>query len=426
MSHDLPRGWQWAVLGDLCENHDGIRVPVKASDRLGMRGQYPYYGASGVIDHVNDYLFEGTYLLISEDGANLLARSKPIAFEATGRFWVNNHAHVVKAKNGIVQRYLLHAIEHSDIGRLITGSAQPKITQRNLSRVPIPVPPTAEQERIVAAIEEHFSRLEAVESALKQDLARLDALRSSLLTDAFGANSGLPDGWRWSDIGRVVDIVRGVTFKKSEASSVPGPGLVPIARAGNLRPGRAILDHNLVYVPHTRVASDQYLRAGDVLIATSSGSISVVGKSALIDADWHGAHGAFMSILRAHNSLDPSFLGYWVQSEPIRSRWRLAAAGTNINNLKKVDLLSTPIPICPLTEQRRVVQVIEDHLARIDATDIVRNSLTTLVALRRSILAKAFDGRLVPQDPNDEPASVTLERISSPRSARSNKERIGI
>jgi type I restriction enzyme S subunit len=93
---ELPPTWCWVTVEQLTENFDGQRVPVKSEDRKHKQGVYPYYGASGVIDQVDGYLFDGTYLLIAEDGANLLSRSTPIAFQASGKFWVNNHAHVVR------------------------------------------------------------------------------------------------------------------------------------------------------------------------------------------------------------------------------------------------------------------------------------------------------------------------------------------
>ena len=182
---ELPVGWSVIGLGEVTDNHDGVRVPVKAADRSEMQGDYPYYGASGVIDYVNDYLFDGTYLLVSEDGANLIARTKPIAFEATGRFWVNNHAHVLTAKSGINQRYLMYLIDQSGLDGLVTGTAQPKITQRNLAKIPVPLAPLAEQERIVEVLEAQLSRLDAALAVADEVEERASALRRSLLHTAF-------------------------------------------------------------------------------------------------------------------------------------------------------------------------------------------------------------------------------------------------
>jgi type I restriction enzyme, S subunit len=187
-------------------------------------------------------------------------------------------------------------------------------------------------------------------------------------------NEPLPKGWVRVTIEDVAVLVRGVTFKKADASTEPGPGLVPIARAGNIQPGRANLDEDLVFVPRERVKPEQFLVAGDVVVATSSGSASVVGKSAVISDDWHGAHGAFMGVLRSRGSVHPSFLGYFVQSRAVRKEWREAAAGTNINNLKRGDLLSAVVPLAPLAEQERIVAVIEEQLSRLDAAEAALNA----------------------------------------------------
>ena len=105
----LPDGWTWSNIKDITINHDGKRIPVKAKDREKMQGYYPYYGATGIIDHVNDYIFDGEFLLIGEDGANLFSRSKPTAFVANGKFWVNNHAHVI---DGLKEELLLYICLH--------------------------------------------------------------------------------------------------------------------------------------------------------------------------------------------------------------------------------------------------------------------------------------------------------------------------
>lgn len=134
-----PKRWKVKPLGELVHNLDGRRVPVRASDRGEMQGIYPYYGASGIIDYVDDYLFEERTLLIGEDGANLLARSTPIAFIAEGHYWVNNHAHVLGEKD-IALDYLRYSINLRPLEQFVTGSAQPKLNQENLNSIPIQLP----------------------------------------------------------------------------------------------------------------------------------------------------------------------------------------------------------------------------------------------------------------------------------------------
>ena len=178
-------GWPVATIADVSDNHDGRRVPLKESERAKRRGEFPYYGASGQIDTINDYLFDGDFLLISEDGANLLARSTPIAFRASGRFWVNNHAHIVSPKQEIRIDFLEHAIEAIDLEPFVTGSAQPKLTQRALNAISIPFPSLADQAEAAAKIDCGTRAAQMAEHEATRALALLDRLEQSILARAF-------------------------------------------------------------------------------------------------------------------------------------------------------------------------------------------------------------------------------------------------
>ena len=175
------KSWSVQPFGDLASNQDGRRKPVKASDRAERKGEYPYYGASGIIDYVEEYLFDETALLIGEDGANLLARSTPIAFLAHGKYWVNNHAHVVTDNGNADLVYLCAALNLRDLADYVTGSAQPKLNQANMNRIPIPVPPLSLQKEFAQRVAE-IRELEAAQAASRQ---RLKALFQSLLHRAF-------------------------------------------------------------------------------------------------------------------------------------------------------------------------------------------------------------------------------------------------
>lgn len=147
----ISSSWEVIPLLNLCENLDSKRIPITSSDR--ETGDVPYYGASGIVDYVKDYIFDEPLLLISEDGANLLARSTPIAFSISGKTWVNNHAHVLKFNNIYTQRFVEFYINQVDISQYITGAAQPKLSQANLNKICIPCPNIEVQEEIVRAIE---------------------------------------------------------------------------------------------------------------------------------------------------------------------------------------------------------------------------------------------------------------------------------
>lgn len=181
----VPESWRMSSFGALTRNFDGSRVPVKASDREKRRGRYTYYGASGPIDTIDDYLFDGEFLLIGEDGANLLARSTPIAFRASGRFWVNNHAHVVQPVDGVRLRFLELVLNSLDLQEYVTGTAQPKMTQAALNRIPILLPPIEEQDEIVLRVEALFKAADTIEKRVAAATAQAEKLTQAILAKAF-------------------------------------------------------------------------------------------------------------------------------------------------------------------------------------------------------------------------------------------------
>jgi type I restriction enzyme S subunit len=235
--------WPVIPLGELTLNHDGKRRPVKESER--KPGPYPYYGASGVVDHVDDYLIDGEYLLIAEDGENLRTRQTPIAFMALGKSWVNNHAHIVTGNDRANTRYLMYALSSADIAPYLTGAVMPKLTQANLNRIPIPCPPIEEQTRIaevLGALDDKIElnrrineTLEAIVQALFQSwFVDFDPVRAKVSGEApesifqrLGLTTELlalfpdrlvdselgeiPEGWRWGEIGEQVGVLGGGT-----------------------------------------------------------------------------------------------------------------------------------------------------------------------------------------------------------------------
>lgn len=154
----IPEDWEIGTLGNLTDNFDSRRVPIKGSNR--KAGPYPYYGASGIVDHVNDYIFDGEYLLIAEDGENLRSRLTPIAFLAKGKFWVNNHAHVVRGNDNADTRLLMYALQLANIDAFLTGTTVPKLSQQNMDAIPIPLPPLPEQQSIAKILSDFDSRIE--------------------------------------------------------------------------------------------------------------------------------------------------------------------------------------------------------------------------------------------------------------------------
>jgi type I restriction enzyme S subunit len=177
-------GWVETTLDKISINLDSRRVPITKNVR--SSGEYPYYGASGIVDYVADFIFEGDNLLVSEDGANLLARSTPIAFSVSGKYWVNNHAHILHFENMATQRFAEFYLESIKLDDYITGAAQPKLNQKALNSIPIPIPKSVEtQARIVESVESLQEATQRLAAIYSRKLAALEALKKSLLHQAF-------------------------------------------------------------------------------------------------------------------------------------------------------------------------------------------------------------------------------------------------
>jgi type I restriction enzyme S subunit len=177
----LPKGWEWVRFGNASINRDGERVPVSSSDRDNRAKTYDYYGASGVIDKIDGFLFDKTLLLIGEDGANLINRSTPIAFLAHGKYWVNNHAHVIDTTHPELMTYLALFINAISLVPYVTGTAQPKMNQAKLNSIVIGLPPLAEQSRIVTRVEELMRLCDALDAKGQLEAAQHAQLVTTLL-----------------------------------------------------------------------------------------------------------------------------------------------------------------------------------------------------------------------------------------------------
>ena len=167
------KGWEVKKLVDCCKNCDSQRKPITAKDRI--KGTIPYYGASGVVDYVKDYIFDGEYLLISEDGANLIIRSTPIAFRIKGKTWVNNHAHVLQFDALFKQIFMEYSINLRDISSIVTGCAQPKLTQAAMNNINIPYPPLFLQQSFASKIE----AIECQKALIQQSITEVETLFNS-------------------------------------------------------------------------------------------------------------------------------------------------------------------------------------------------------------------------------------------------------
>jgi restriction endonuclease S subunit len=245
----IPQDWSLRQLGDVVTFLDGKRRPVKDADRAKMRGSIPYYGASGIVDYVNDYLFDDELILLGEDGENILSRNCRLAFRISGKAWVNNHAHVLKPNPDVSIGFLTDCLESLNYERFNSGTAQPKLNKQTCLGIPIGLPPTkAEQE----AIAEALSDADALIESLEQLLAKKRDFKQGAMQDLLTGKKRVLGIEQKSDVKQQTDV--GVIPVDWD--------VVPIGKACTLHNGRAYALHEWEHlgVPVIRL---QNLTGGD-------------------------------------------------------------------------------------------------------------------------------------------------------------------
>ncbi len=171
--------WNYKTLPEISINLDNKRIPITKSKR--NHGKIPYYGASGIVDYVSDWIFDDDLLLISEDGANLLMRTYPIAFSVYGKCWVNNHAHVLKFKNKMVQNWVENYLNSIDLSNYISGMAQPKLNQTKLNIIKIPIPREDLLEDLISKIKSFKKNSELFRLQIAKKISLIKSLKTSIL-----------------------------------------------------------------------------------------------------------------------------------------------------------------------------------------------------------------------------------------------------
>jgi type I restriction enzyme S subunit len=382
----MKNGWQTRTLDQISTNLDSRRVPITKGVRAS--GEYPYYGASGIVDYVADYIFDENALLISEDGANLLARTTPIAFPASGKYWVNNHAHILKFENLTTQRFVELYLESIPLDDYVTGAAQPKLNQKALNSIPIPVPPLAEQQRIVGILDEAFEGIATAEANAEKNLQNTRALFESHLQSVLRSKK-----WKWKTLG---DLCDGVEYGSSAKSKKEGK--VPVLRMGNIQDGQ--LDwENLVYTDNKEEIAKYLLKHNDVLFNRTN-SPELVGKTAIYKSEMPAIFAGYLiRIHRKEDLLDGDFLNYFLNSQIALDHGKtVVISSVNQANINGAKLKGYPIPAPPILEQRVIVKeldALQEETQRLES--IYQRKLAALEALKKSLLHQAFAGKLSEQ-----------------------------
>ena len=396
-------------------NTQAVGIPIIRIRDVGQSQSKTYYSG----EYRDDYLVSLGDLLIGMDGEFRVARW------GGDTSLLNQRVCRLRIRNADLydQRFLYHVLPgYLDAVHTVTSAVTVKhLSSRTIQQLPIPLPPRSEQERIVKRIEEILACLDAIETTLQSLINKLGLLRSAILADAFYADRDLPPQWMSTTVGEVAEVQLG---RQRSPKHHTGKQMRPYLRAANVTWNGVSLDD----IKEMNFNDSEFVRyrleTGDLLLNEASGTPSEVGKPAIWDGEIEDC--CFQNtLLRIRpRELDLGYLYWYCYFSALTGRFGDAGRGVNIRHLGKRGLSRFPIPVAPRSEQKQIADDVSNRFDQIRSLQqSVEDAQNRVALLRRSVLAQAFAGQLVPQDPDDEPASVLLERIAASRSAKSKRHR---
>ena len=384
----MKAAWRDVAIGELCEILDNQRKPITKKDRV--TGPYPYYGATGVLDCVDGYLFDEPLVLVGEDGAKWESGDST-AFAIKGKAWVNNHAHVLRPKRDLlVDQWLIYFLNHTDLTKYVSGLTVPKLNQASLRSILAPLPPLSEQKRIVAKLDGAFVGLAKAKENAEKNLQNARALFESTLDDVFARNS---EDWAVKQLEDVCDIGDGnhsSNYPKKHELVAKG---VPFIRATNLVGGEISNEDMRFLSPkkHSQLKKG-HLKTGDILF-TNRGEI---GKMAIVDPSHDGSNlNSQVAWLRCSETLNNRFLFYFLHSSKIKAHLESAKNGAALQQFTIKQIKELKIPIPSKDQQKEIVlglNGLSKETQRL--TRLYEQKLEALDSLKKSILHEAFSGEL--------------------------------
>ena len=387
----MPESWCWTTIEDLLINRDSERIPLSLAVRNKQhKKEYNYYGAAGVIDKVEGYLFSERLLLIGEDGANLLSRAKDNAFFADGKYWVNNHAHVLDCSEKEVLTYVALVINSMALDPYVTGSAQPKLSQDNLNKILIPLPPLAEQRRIIYAINNYSGYLSNIENDKESIEHIIDLLKQLILNLAItgklvsqelndepaiellkrinpnykpcdnrhyeNIELSIPETWCWATVGDVFKHNTGKALNSSNRSGI----IMDYITTSNLYWDRFDLS-TVKQMPFTEAEIEKCtVTIGDLLVCEGGD----VGRSAIWNYDYDIRIQNHIHRLRGKDNICVRYFFYVFMI--YKQKNYIGGKGVAIQGLSSRDLHNLPIPVPPLKEQYRIAEALDNLIAKMN------------------------------------------------------------
>ncbi|MHB8089836.1 MAG: restriction endonuclease subunit S, partial [Anaerolineaceae bacterium] len=331
--------WKEFYLLDIAYICDEERVPLSKMEREQKKGKYPYYGASGIIDYIDNYLFDGNYILISEDGENLKTRNTPVAFKAKGQFWVNNHAHIVKGKKNFLNDLIVYTLKNIDLNPYLTGAVQPKLNQKNLISIPFLLPDDEAEQCAIANV---LGSLDDKIDLLQRYNKTLEAMAETLFSQWFVEE----EDEEWDD-GTIADLCHTIT--KGTTPTTLGHNFSE--KGINFIKAESMTDTgDFIWEKFAKIGFDTHnilnrsiLQEGDVLcsIAGTIGRLAIVTKE-ILPANTNQA----IAIIRAnHQKCFPEFIYFFLKSPQFKAIMDGKIVHAVQPNLSLGEIGNTPIKI---------------------------------------------------------------------------------
>jgi type I restriction enzyme S subunit len=387
----LPIGWETKTLGEVCEILDNLRKPITKRDRI--EGEYPYYGATGILSYINDYIFDEKLVLIGEDGAKWFSGANS-SFIVNGKYWVNNHAHVIRPNRTIIlDEWIVYFLNFSDLEEFVTGMTVPKLNQGNLKIIPIPLPPLPQQKQIVAILDKAFAAIDIAKANAKQNLQNAKELFESYLQNVF-ENKG--DDWEEKTLGKVTSKIGSGATPRGGKASYKEEG-ISLIRSMNVH-DFYFKKKNLAFIDDKQAdaLSNVTLQEKDVLLNITGASIA---RCCMIPKEYLPARvNQHVSIIRAKKDIiNPVFLASLLTSKYFKDQiLEIGEQGATRQAITKVQLenfhISYPKEI---EEQEKVIQninLIKAQTKKLEAIYIQK--IADLEEMKKSVLQKAFSGQL--------------------------------
>jgi len=402
--NNIPKHWQVKKLGEVCQVLDNLRKPINSAERqqriAGKRQSelFPYFGATGQVGWIDDYMTDGQYVLIGEDGAPFLDIYKDKAYKISGKTWVNNHAHILKGKDNIITDdfalYYLNSINYTDF---VNGTTRLKLTKSSLIDIPVVLPPLSEQLAIVSKIEELLSDLENGKQQLLTAQQQLKVYRQSLLKAAFTERSRSERDTTFKDyilkdLTQKIQIGPFGTQLHKEDYIENG---IPLINPMHIQAGKIEANFSYSIKEDKRNSLPNYiLEEGDVIM----GRRGEMGRCGLVtnkERGWFCGTGS-LYFRPLKEKLNSQFLFYYLTSQPIKKYLNDNAGGTTMANLNLKIVNEIPISLPSLAEQHQIVEILESKLTVCDKIEeTISQSLLQAETLKQSILKKAFEGKLI-------------------------------